>query len=215
MESGIPLSAAAAAPPEAELLAKAQGGNAFAFEEVVKRYQKRVYATARRIVRRHEVADDVTQETFVRAWQSLQTFDTSRPFGPWVCRIAANLAINQVRSPVWREDPLPEERSAEASVEPGPLTGVLDGEASAQLKAENKGVYFEIQGHTDATGPDAYNMKLGEDRAMAVRNYLHDQHGIALNRMQVISYGEAKPVADNKTKDNRAQNRRVVIKVLE
>jgi len=88
-------------------------------------------------------------------------------------------------------------------------------EAIAQLKAENRGVYFEIEGHTDATGPDAYNMRLGEDRAEAVRNYLHDQHGIALNRMQVISYGEAKPVEDNKTRDHRAQNRRVVIKVLE
>jgi outer membrane protein OmpA-like peptidoglycan-associated protein len=88
-------------------------------------------------------------------------------------------------------------------------------EAIAQLKAENKGVYFEIEGHTDASGPEEYNLKLGEDRAMAVRNYLHDAHGIALNRMQVISYGETKPVVDNKTKDNRAQNRRVVIKVLE
>jgi outer membrane protein OmpA-like peptidoglycan-associated protein len=91
----------------------------------------------------------------------------------------------------------------------------LIDEAIAALKAENKGVYFEIEGHTDATGPDEYNLKLGEDRSMAVRNYLHDQHGIALNRIQVISYGETKPVADNKTKDNRAQNRRVVIKVLE
>ena len=88
-------------------------------------------------------------------------------------------------------------------------------EAIAQLKAENRGVYFEIEGHTDSTGPDTYNMKLGEERAEAVRNYLHDQHGIALNRMQVISYGESKPVEDNKTKDHRAQNRRVVIKVLE
>ncbi|HJS58274.1 MAG TPA: OmpA family protein [Vicinamibacteria bacterium] len=92
---------------------------------------------------------------------------------------------------------------------------LLVDEAIAQLKAENKGVYFEIEGHTDASGPEEYNQKLGEDRAMAVRNYLHDQHGIALNRMQVISYGEAKPVVDNKTKDSRAQNRRVVIKVLE
>jgi outer membrane protein OmpA-like peptidoglycan-associated protein len=92
---------------------------------------------------------------------------------------------------------------------------LLVDEAIAQLKAENKGVYFEIEGHTDATGPEEYNQKLGEDRAMAVRNYLHDHHGIALNRMQVISYGESKPVLDNKTKDNRAQNRRVVIKVLE
>jgi outer membrane protein OmpA-like peptidoglycan-associated protein len=91
----------------------------------------------------------------------------------------------------------------------------LIDEAIAQLKAENKGVFFEIEGHTDSSGPDEYNHKLGEDRAMAVRNYLHDAHGVALNRIEVISYGETKPVIDNKTRENRAQNRRVVIKVLE
>jgi outer membrane protein OmpA-like peptidoglycan-associated protein len=92
---------------------------------------------------------------------------------------------------------------------------LLIDEAIAQLKAENKGVFFEIEGHTDATGPEEYNQKLGADRAAAVRDYLHDQHGIALSRLEVISYGEGKPVVDNKTRDNRAQNRRVVIKVLE
>ena len=91
----------------------------------------------------------------------------------------------------------------------------LVDEAIAQLKAENRGVYFEIEGHTDSTGPDSYNEKLGLERATAVRNYLHDQHGIALNRIEVISYGEAKPIVDNKTRDHRAQNRRVVINVLE
>jgi outer membrane protein OmpA-like peptidoglycan-associated protein len=91
----------------------------------------------------------------------------------------------------------------------------LVDEAIAQLKAENRGVFFEIEGHTDSTGPAEYNLRLGEDRAVAVRNYLHDQHGIALNRMQVISYGAGKPVVDNKNRANRAQNRRVVIKVLE
>ena len=91
----------------------------------------------------------------------------------------------------------------------------LIDEAIAQLKAENRGVYFEIEGHTDSTGPELFNKKLGEDRATAVRNYLHDQHGIALSRIEVISYGEEKPVVDNKTRTNRAQNRRVVIKVLE
>jgi len=91
----------------------------------------------------------------------------------------------------------------------------LIDEAIAQLKAENRGVFFEIEGHTDSTGPDPYNQKLGEDRAVAVRNYLHDQHQIALNRIEVISYGESKPVEDNKSKEHRAQNRRVVIKVLE
>lgn len=91
----------------------------------------------------------------------------------------------------------------------------LIDEAIAQLTAENRGVFFEIEGHTDSTGPDVVNQKLGEERATAVRDYLHDQHGIALSRMSVISYGKTKPVLDNKTKAHRAQNRRVVIKVLE
>ena len=88
-------------------------------------------------------------------------------------------------------------------------------EAIAPIVAENKGVFFEIEGHTDAAGELDYNQKLGEDRAMAVRAYLHDKHNIALARIEVISYGETKPVADNKTREGRAQNRRVVIRVVE
>lgn len=122
---------------EAELLAGAQGGNLFAFEEVVRRYQRRVYATALRIVRRHDLADDVTQETFLRAHRALATYDRARPFGPWICRIAANLAINHVRSPEAREEPLDEAAFA-ASAAPahdGPLSAVLEGEARAVLDA--------------------------------------------------------------------------------
>ncbi|WP_414695409.1 OmpA family protein [Phenylobacterium sp.] len=82
-----------------------------------------------------------------------------------------------------------------------------------RLKAENRNVYLEIQGHTDASGPEAYNDQLGEARAEAVRKYL-SQQGIALNRMATISYGEEAPVAPNETSDGRAQNRRVAIIVL-
>jgi peptidoglycan-associated lipoprotein len=96
-----------------------------------------------------------------------------------------------------------------------PEAQALIDDAIGKFKAENRGVYFEIEGHTDNTGPEAYNQKLGLDRAEAVRDYLHDQQGIALNRMEVISYGQSRPVADNKTKEHRAENRRVVIKVLE
>lgn len=88
-------------------------------------------------------------------------------------------------------------------------------EAIATLKQENRGVFFEIEGHTDATGPEELNRRLGEERAEAVRDYLHNEHGIALNRMAVISHGESRPLVDNRTRDNRAQNRRVVIEVLE
>jgi RNA polymerase sigma-70 factor (ECF subfamily) len=118
---------------EAELLAGARDGNLFAFEEIVKRYQRRVYATAIRIVRRHDVADDVVQEAFLRAHQALGRFDLSRPFGPWICRIAANLAVNHVRSPISREQPLPETHAETPVASPSPLAGVLDREASEEL----------------------------------------------------------------------------------
>src|SRR5262245_29117627 len=88
-------------------------------------------------------------------------------------------------------------------------------EAVTPLKTENRGVYFEVQGYTDATGEEPYNFRLGEERAMAVRDYIAKTHGIALSRINVISYGESNPVADNTTKDGRAQNRRVVIRILE
>ena len=91
----------------------------------------------------------------------------------------------------------------------------LIDEAVTPLVSANRGVYFEIEGHTDSTGDAAYNFKLGEERAMAVRDYIAKTHGIALSRLNVISYGEEKPVTENKTKDDRAQNRRVVIRILE
>lgn len=86
-------------------------------------------------------------------------------------------------------------------------------EFAERLKSENRNVYLEIQGHTDATGPEAYNDQLGEARAEAVRKYL-SKAGVALNRMSTISYGEEAPVAPNETPDGRAQNRRVAIVVL-
>lgn len=69
-----------------------------------------------------------------------------------------------------------------------------------------------IEGHTDATGPDAYNMKLSKARANAARTYLISQ-GIESSRLEANGYGETKPIATNKTKDGRAENRRVEFKV--
>jgi outer membrane protein OmpA-like peptidoglycan-associated protein len=83
-----------------------------------------------------------------------------------------------------------------------------------QLKADPKGAYFEIEGHTDNTGSKLTNEKLGMERAEAVKRYLYEQHQIPLHKINVISYGEDKPVAPNNTRDGRAQNRRVVIRVL-
>jgi peptidoglycan-associated lipoprotein len=88
-------------------------------------------------------------------------------------------------------------------------------EAVVPLVEANRGVYLEIEGHTDSTGDAKYNRWLGEERARAVRDYIARTYAVALSRLSLISYGEEKPVVDNKTRDDRAQNRRVVIRVLE
>ncbi len=88
-------------------------------------------------------------------------------------------------------------------------------EFAQKVLALDKGVYLEIQGHTDDTGGTDYNDQLGQQRAEAVRRYLARQHKLPLGRMSTISYGDTLPVETNKTAKGRSQNRRVVIVVLE
>ena len=88
-------------------------------------------------------------------------------------------------------------------------------EFSLKIKGLDKGVYLEIQGHTDDTGGSDYNDQLGQQRAEAVRRYVAREHKLPLGRISTISYGDTEPVESNKTAKGRAQNRRVVIVVLE
>ena len=99
------------------------------------------------------------------------------------------------------------------AVMPDEAKGELD-QLVQQLKAEPKGAFIEIEGHTDSAGPATVNYQLGLERAENVKRYLYEQHQVPLHKINVISYGEDKPIAPNKTRDGRAQNRRVVIKVL-
>jgi RNA polymerase sigma-70 factor (ECF subfamily) len=124
---------AGSADDEAFLVGRARHGDLSAFEEIVRRHRRRVYGVALRIVRCHETAEDVAQEAFVRAWRGLERFDLGRPFAPWVCRIAANLALNHVRSPRMREQPLPEGREESPASDSGPLETMLDAEARRVL----------------------------------------------------------------------------------
>ena len=98
---------------------------------------------------------------------------------------------------------------------------VLPDEAKAQLdklitdlSADPKAVWFEIEGHTDAAGSAKFNEALGMQRAESVKMYLYETHKVPLHKINVISYGETKPVAPNKTRDGRAENRRIVVRVL-
>ena len=136
---------------EADLLAGAQGGNLFAFDEIVRRYQRRVYSTALRIVRRHDLADDVTQEAFLRAHRALASYDRGR------ARSAPGSAASPPTSPSttcarrrrarrrWTKAQL--DRSPAAAAD-GPLDAVLQDEARrvleeavGRLPAEQRAVF--------------------------------------------------------------------------
>lgn len=110
---------------------------------------------------------------------------------------------------------------SEDKVKFGHSKALLDKEAmdaldafASKVKSENRGVFVEVQGHTDSTGSEAVNLKVGQQRADAVRRYLYAKGGIPLHRLSAISYGETKPVASNMNRDGRAKNRRVVLVVL-
>lgn len=76
------------------------------------------------------------------------------------------------------------------------------------------GYKISIEGHTDSVGTEAYNQRLSERRAVAVKDYLVKQGAADGNRMTTVGYGESKPIADNKTPEGRFQNRRVEILIL-
>jgi len=96
---------------------------------------------------------------------------------------------------------------------PDDVKAKLD-ELANKLKADPAGNFIEIEGHTDNAGNKIANDRLGLARAENVKRYLYETYQIPLHKINVISYGEEKPVAPNTTKAGRAQNRRVVIKVL-
>ena len=89
-------------------------------------------------------------------------------------------------------------------------------EAGKAIASESLRPYrFEIAGHTDSVGTEAYNQVLSEKRARALKQFLINQYGIDGNRLETIGYGESRPVAPNDTDTGRAMNRRVVFKRLD
>jgi len=102
------------------LIARTLEGDRDAFEAIVKQYQRRVYGVALRMTRRHEVADDIAQETFLRAYTKLHRFELGRPLAPWLTRIAANLSINYLTRAAKKEQPLADEATSSGLPAAGP-----------------------------------------------------------------------------------------------
>ena len=96
-------------PEDAVLVRKAQQGDMDAFESLVREYQQRIYALCRRLTGAHQSADDLAQETFIKAYFALARFDAALPLYPWLRKIAVNTALNYLKT-----------RSRERSLDDGP-----------------------------------------------------------------------------------------------
>ena len=97
---------------ESELMRLAQKGDRRAYDGLVRIYQKQVYRWAFHVVRTHDLADEVTQDVFVRTYQAIDRIDPDRPFGAWLCRSAVNNALNAIPKQQfrtqWAQDHRPE-----------------------------------------------------------------------------------------------------------
>jgi RNA polymerase sigma-70 factor, ECF subfamily len=136
-----------------ELVLRARAGDRDAFAEIVRSYQRRVYAVAMRMTRRHEVADDIAQDTFIRAYRNLARFELGRPLLPWLHRIAVNLAINYLNGAARREQALyteddPEGPRGRAGFE----TGAIDSDPHRAL--ESKELAFDLERAVATLSPD-------------------------------------------------------------
>jgi RNA polymerase sigma-70 factor (ECF subfamily) len=99
-EANKPTDRAAAESPEVpvveeqELVKRARQGDLSAYDDLVRRYQERIYATLYHMTSNHEDANDLAQEAFIKAFQALKTFKGGSSFYTWVYRIAVNKTIN-------------------------------------------------------------------------------------------------------------------------
>ncbi|MBI3896535.1 MAG: OmpA family protein [Acidobacteria bacterium] len=89
---------------------------------------------------------------------------------------------------------------------------VLDGLAE-QIKSDPNAILV-MEGRTDATGDDTYNIELGEKRAEAVYRYLVVEKGVPIHRIHKISFGEENPLAPNDSREGRSENRAVIMRIL-
>jgi RNA polymerase sigma-70 factor (ECF subfamily) len=120
------------APSDRDLILDTRRGNAAAFGELVIRHQTSVFNVCYRILHERADAEDMSQETFLRAHARLHSFDVERPFGPWIRRVAANVCLNHLESQKVTVE-LDDEKDADESQNPQGRLEVR--ERSEQIRA--------------------------------------------------------------------------------
>lgn len=119
---------------DTDLVARSQNGDLDAFEELVARYERKIYSAAYRLIGNHEDARDLAQEAFLRAFQSIKTFRGEASFLTWMCRIVTNLCRDELRK---RSRAYVESLDERITVE--------EGEVSKQFASEEPGPAEEFE----------------------------------------------------------------------
>lgn len=118
---------------------KALNGDSRAFEYIIRKYQKRLYYTVLQIVMNHDDTNDVIQETFIKAYTKLSTYDRSYPFYPWLYRIAVNTSLNlqkkKARLRALSLDDLDNNHHADLAESPRQMREMVGGELAVQIKS--------------------------------------------------------------------------------
>ncbi len=140
--------------PDHQLVAQTLGGKPDAYGELVRRYQTAVYNIAYRLVGERQEALDVAQDAFVRGYHALHTFDQERPFGPWIGRIAANVALAGLQRRQVQTIPFPrlfgvanDERDTPEAVLPDPARGPEANYLAAERGTELRRALLTLPPH--------------------------------------------------------------------
>ncbi len=126
------------ASPDRDLILRARRGEAEAFGELVRAYQAGVFNVCYRMMGERREAEDMAQESFIRAYERIDTFDAERPFGPWMRRVAANVCLNHLTARKPEAAELDEERDADSA--PLPESGREAREEAERVRAALKGL---------------------------------------------------------------------------
>jgi RNA polymerase sigma-70 factor (ECF subfamily) len=148
--------------PDDEVVRQVRGGDSEAFAELVRRTRRAAYRLARRIMRNHEDADDVVQESYVKAYRALDRFAAGKPFGPWFLTITARTALSAIRQEKRRaatplDDPGPggdpplAERIADPEQDPAAVERRLEVERAFERLSEEHRVILALRVDGDLT----------------------------------------------------------------
>ena len=170
---------------EVSLAARARDGDMKAFEQLYRRYVGRVHAVCLRLAGNPTLAEECTQDAFVKAWESLAKFRGDSAFGTWLHRIAVNAVLErhrtQLRQAAWvvhKDDEVLEAVPAPAS-EPGADLDLEESIAELPPAARMVFVLFDVEGHTHEEIADMTGLAVGTSKA-----HLHRARQILRARLE-------------------------------